>query len=132
MGYVLKGSEPKELLEAIENARRGKKYLGSPLCEADIQKYLESTKGETLDPFETLTIRERQIFQLTAEGLSSTEIGHRLFISSRTVEVHRAKLMKKLGLSNHAELIRYALQRGLLPIENLELEKVDDLNKENT
>ncbi len=132
LGYVLKGSEPKELVQAIQNARQGKRYLGAPLCEDEINKYLENTKGETLDPFETLTMRERQIFQLTAEGLSSTEIGNQLFISSRTVEVHRAKVMKKLGVSNHAELIRYALQRGLLPIEGTGIQPDDPLDKENT
>ena len=132
MGYVLKGSEPKELIQAIQHAAQGKRYLGAPLCEDDIRKYLETTKGATLDPFETLTIRERQIFQLTVEGLSSTEIGSQLCISSRTVEVHRAKFMKKLGLGNQAELIRYALRRGLILIENLEIKEQDKIDKENT
>ena len=132
LGYVLKGSEPKELLQAIQNASQGKKYLGTPLSEDDLQKYLEDTKGETMDPFETLTIRERQIFQLTASGLTSTEIGNQLGISFRTVEVHRAKLMKKLGLSSQAELIRYALQRGLVPFDNPEIEPTRKINKENT
>lgn len=122
LGYVLKGSEPKELFQAILNASQGKRYLGSPLNDDDLQKYLEETKGETLDAFDTLTIRERQIFQLTAEGLSSTEIGEHLFISFRTVEVHRAKLMKKLGLSNQSELIRYAIRHELIPMENLDME----------
>lgn len=123
IGYVLKGSDPHELIQAIRDASCGKRYLGSPLNEEDLQKYLEETKGEALDRLETLTIRERQIFQLTAEGLSSTEIGKQLFISARTVEVHRAKLMRKLGKNNQAELIRYAAQRGLIPTNELENEE---------
>jgi DNA-binding NarL/FixJ family response regulator len=132
LGYVLKGSEPKELLQAIQCASQGKRYLGSPLSEDDLNKYMQDTKGEILDPFDKLTIRERQIFQLTAEGMSSTEIGNKLFISYRTVEVHRAKLMKKLGINNQAELIRYALQRGLAPIDNIKIEPNSGIDKENT
>jgi RNA polymerase sigma factor (sigma-70 family) len=132
LGYVLKGSEPREVIHAIQQASQGKRYLGAPLCEEDIQRYLEAMEEKTLDPFETLTIRERQIFQLTAEGLSSTDIGKQLVISPRTVEVHRARLMKKLRLSSQAEIIRYALQRGLVPLDNLEIEQREIIDKENT
>ena len=69
-----------------------------------------------MDLYQTLTAREREILQLTVEGKSSSEIGEKLGISPRTVEVHRSKLMKKLALHNHTELIRYAIKRGILPI----------------
>ena len=126
LGYVLKGSEPKELIEAIQQAMLGERYLGAPLSEADLRKYLADTRGQNLDPIETLTLRERQIFQLTAEGLSSTEIGDRLSISFRTVEVHRAKLMRKLSINNQAELIRYALLHSVVPIENHKIDQKDE------
>ncbi len=125
LAYVLKGSDAKELLQAIRNASQGKRYLGAPLNESDLEKYLENTKDQILDPFETLTNRERQIFQLTANGLSSTEIGRHLVISYRTVEVHRAKLMRKLGLNNQAELIRYAMRRGGIAMDDESLNTLE-------
>jgi DNA-binding CsgD family transcriptional regulator len=63
-------------------------------------------------------VREREVLQMTAEGKSSTEIGEKLVISPRTVEIHRGKLMKKLNLRNQAELIRYAIKRGILSMED--------------
>ena len=62
-----------------------------------------------------MTDREREVLYLAAEGHTNTEIGKRLFISPRTVEIHRANMMAKLGLRNRTELIRYALKRGILP-----------------
>lgn len=70
------------------------------------------------DPYELLTTREREVLQLVAEGRTSAEIASRLFISPRTAEGHRANLMKKLGLQNNADLIRFALKRGILPMDD--------------
>ncbi len=127
LAYVLKGSDAKELVQAIHHARKGKRYLGAPLNESDLEKYLEHAKDHELDRFDTLTNRERQIFQMAANGLSSTEIGKTLVISNRTVEVHRAKILHKLGLNNQAELIRYAMRRGGVTIDE---ENLDPLVKE--
>jgi len=69
------------------------------------------------DIYETLTTRERELLQLAAEGHKYTEIAARLGISNRTVETHRANLMRKLRLQNHGDLIRFAIRRGLLPPE---------------
>lgn len=126
LAYVLKGSDAKELVQAIRHAHQGRKYLGAPLNENDLEQYMENTKDQVLDPFETLTNRERQIFQLAANGMSSTEIGRQLVISSRTVEVHRAKIMHKLGLNNQAELIRYALRREKASLDEENLDQIKD------
>ncbi len=66
------------------------------------------------DPYQLLTVREREVLQLTTEGQSCTEIADRLFISARTVENHRANLMRKLGVRNQKELVRYAVERRSL------------------
>jgi DNA-binding NarL/FixJ family response regulator len=116
-GYVLKGSEAQELITAIRLATQGMRYLSPPLTENAIEAYLQRSQDQSFDPYETLTDRERQILQLVAEGLSGTEIAKRLVISARTVEVHRSKLMRKLGLKGEKDLIRFALRRGLIPME---------------
>jgi DNA-binding NarL/FixJ family response regulator len=112
MAYVLKGSPTEELIRALEALCQGRRYLSAPLSE----RLLHQTEGATepQDPYETLTERERQVLHLTAEGYTSREIGERLFISPRTVEKHRENLMNKLGLHSQAELIHYAVQRGLV------------------
>ncbi len=66
----------------------------------------------------SLTNREREVFQMVAEGHSSTEIAERLTISARTVETHRSNLMRKLGLGNQTELIRFAIRKGVLPLDD--------------
>lgn len=112
MAYVLKGSPMEELNHALEALFRGQRYLGAPLSERLLA--LAREPSELHDPYETLTDRERQILHLTAEGYTSREIAERLFISPRTVEKHRENLMTKLGLRSQAELIHYALKRGLV------------------
>lgn len=117
-GYVLKGSDAKELVQAIRQAMLGKSYLSPALTQLAIETQLQITQNQSLDPYETLTNREREILPLAASGMSSNEIGKKLFISPRTVEVHRARILRKLGLQNQTELIRYAIQRGILSIED--------------
>jgi DNA-binding NarL/FixJ family response regulator len=117
MGYVLKGSNANELIQAIRQAAKGLRYLSPPLSERAVEAYMQKAQEQTLDPYDTLTNRERQVLYLAAEGFSSTMIGERLMISSRTVETHRAKMMHKLNLHNQTDLIRYAIQKGIIPLE---------------
>lgn len=117
LGYVLKDSTAAELVEAVRAAAEGRRYLSAPLSERSLERYLDRARTGPLDPYETLTSREREVFQMVAEGLSSSEISARLTISPRTVEVHRANLMRKLELHTQSELIRYALKKGILPLE---------------
>jgi two-component system, NarL family, response regulator NreC len=115
-GYVLKDARSAELLAAIRHVLAGRRYLSPPLSQRAIDAYIATIASGGLDPYETLTSRERQVLQLAAEGLTNVEIAARLFISGRTVETHRANLMKKLGLRTHTELILFAVKRGLLNI----------------
>jgi DNA-binding NarL/FixJ family response regulator len=118
-GYVLKDANAAELVRAVREAVSGRRYLSPPLSEPAMEAYLEKAKvAGTLDVYETLTNREREVLQLAAEGYTSAEIAGKLFISPRTVEIHRSNLMHKLGLRSQTDLIRYALQRGILPLEH--------------
>ena len=116
-GYVLKGSDASQLVQAIREVLAGNRYLSPPLSEQAIAMYIEKAAGAPLDPYETLSAREREVLHLAAEGHSSPESAARLHISARTVESHRASLMRKLGLRSQTDLVRYALRRGILPLE---------------
>ena len=109
-GYLLKNSDIQDLARAVDLILDGGSYF-SP----SIASIIDET-GELDDPYEQLTTREREVLQLVAEGKTATDIKDVLYISARTVEKHRSNLMKKLGLRSHAEVIRYALQRGLIPL----------------
>jgi DNA-binding NarL/FixJ family response regulator len=105
------------LVQAIQDAIAGRRFLSPPLSERLIDAYVEKAKGELLEPYNTLTPREREVLQLAAEGHTNAAIATRLSLSPRTVEMHRAGFMRKLGLQNQVELVRYALQRGILAKE---------------
>jgi DNA-binding NarL/FixJ family response regulator len=116
-GYVLKESSAADLVQAVHEAIAGRRYLSPPLSERAIDAYVQKAEAATLDVYDTLTPREREVLHLVAEGNTTGTIASRLFISPRTVETHRTNLMRKLSLRTSAELVRYALQRGLLPLE---------------
>ena len=113
-GYVLKESNVSDLVKAIHEVADGRHYLGSPLSDLAIAAYKEKTKGFSLDPYNTLTAREREVLQLVVEGYTNADIGSKLFISHRTVETHRANIMQKLSVSSRADLIAFAVKRGLV------------------
>jgi len=115
-GYVLKDTGPSELVNAIRAVTQGNRYISEKLLER-LEANGHRADEAPLDAYQTLTPREREVLQLTAEGKSSTDIGEILAISPRTVEVHRSKLMKKLALHNIADLIRYAIKRRILPLD---------------
>ena len=116
-GYVLKDSSADDLVRAVREVEAGRRYLSPPLSERAIEAYTRKAQETSLDPYEKLTNREREVLYLAAEGHSSTEIAERLSISSRTVETHRANMMRKLDLHSQTGLIRYALKRGIIPME---------------
>ena len=118
LGYVLKETGPSELLSAVQQVVRGQRYLSPRISERLINVLLESTERVPADPYQTLTNREREVLQMAAEGLNNSEIAKRLSISPRTAELHRGRMMNKLGLHNQTELIRYALKRGILPMDD--------------
>jgi len=116
-GYVLKESDMSDLIHAIREASAGRRYLGHPLSERAMEAYLEKTADTYLDLYDMLTTREREVFQLAVDGHTNSEIAASLFISPRTVEIHKANMMRKLCLRTHTDLIKYALKRGLIPME---------------
>ena len=116
--YVLKDASAAELVRAVREALAGRRYLSPPLSEPAIDSYIQRARtSASLDLYDTLTNREREVLQLAAEGHTNAEIATRLFISPRTVETHRANVMHKLGLRSQTELVRYALERGILSME---------------
>jgi two-component system response regulator NreC len=117
-GYVLKDATAEELVCAVRTVAGGKLYLSRPFSEKSIEAFLKRTTTAALDPMDTLTGRERQVLQYTAQGLSAPDIAERLVISPRTVEVHRASVMRKLGLKSQAEVIRFAITRGIVIAES--------------
>lgn len=112
-GYVLKDASSEELVMAIRSVLEGQRYLSPAVSQMVIEGYLAGRKtGES--PWDTLTKREREILKLIAEGHKNKEIADYLCISVKTVEKHRANLMKKLDLHSAAALTAYAMERGLV------------------
>jgi DNA-binding NarL/FixJ family response regulator len=112
--YVLKQAPARALVEAIREIAAGRRYLSPPLTEEKIAEYQQRTKAATVDLYDTLSTREREVLKLAAEGLTNAEIGERLNIGKRTVETHRANLIRKLDLKSQADLVRFAIHRGLV------------------
>jgi len=114
-GYLHKGSSHEELLVAIKSLLQGKQYLSSAISSNVIKGYLEKhRKKKNKTPWQSLTQREREILKLIAEGHRNKEIADFLCISVKTVEKHRANLIKKLDLHNAAALTAYAARKGLI------------------
>ncbi|RMG97340.1 MAG: DNA-binding response regulator [Candidatus Dadabacteria bacterium] len=113
--YVLKEASLEELTAAVHRVRDGHRYLSPEVTGFVVERSLAGGEGgEPASAFETLTPREREILKLVAEGYRNREIAEYLCISLRTVETHRARLMKKLGVENTAALTTYALEKGLV------------------
>jgi len=114
-GYLLKDDCLHELLTAIRSVLNGKLYLSPSVAEKVVTGYLgQQTVSRATTAWETLTHREREVIKLVAEGYKNREIAEYLSISPKTVEKHRANLMKKLHLRSAAELTAYAIEKGLL------------------
>ena len=118
--YVLKDGGVAELVRAIREAVGGRRYLSPPLSDKAVAAYTPSsgTVKARDDPYERLTLRERQVLHLAAEGRRNPAIAERLGISVRTAETHRARVLAKLGLRNQTELVRWALRRGLVSLDD--------------
>jgi len=117
-GYLLKRSVTEELLEAVRAASKREIYISPDIAttmDMDTIRLISET-GE-LNPFDTLTTREKDVFKLVAEGMTNNAIAFELGISAKTVEKHRASLMEKMGLEDMAGLVREAIRHGLIFIE---------------
>lgn len=114
-GYLVKQAAPEELVAAIKAVFRGDCFLSPVISGHVIDGYARLAKMmETTERYEKLTNREREILQLIAEGHTNKEIARMLYLSVKTVETHRARLMKKLDIHSASELTRYAIQKGII------------------
>lgn len=114
-GYILKETDTGNLVPAIRQILSGTRYLSPSVNDRVIDAYIQRTQGGVVDPFDTLTARERQVLRLLGEGCSNVDIANRLSISVRTAEHHRANLMRKLKLRSSAEAIAFGKSRGVVP-----------------
>lgn len=115
-GYLLKDAPPAELIRAVERVDQGKVYFSSCVSEALIDDYVEQA-GKVRDRTAELSHREREVLALIADGCSNKEIAKQLCVSVRTVETHRERIMKKLGIHSVAGLTKYAISEGISSIE---------------
>lgn len=114
-GYMLKEAADTELITAIHVIKTGQFYLSPTAQSVVVGDYLQRVHtGEERDSYSSLTEREREILKLVAEGHTNNQIAERLVISPKTVDTHRTHIMDKLNLHSRAELVKYAMRRGLL------------------
>jgi DNA-binding NarL/FixJ family response regulator len=116
-GYLLKGCEADELVAAVAQVARGGYYVTARLSGPLARGFAGEVTSPPGDPYDGLTPREHETFQLMAEGATVGQIASRLYISVRTVETHRANVMRKLGLTSQTDVVLYALRRGLLSLD---------------
>ena len=112
-GYLSKTSADLALVDAIRVVARGEVYLPPKATRLVLQHY-KTAQTDAGGSTHHLSAREQEVLALTAEGFSSREIGERLFISPKTVDTYRSRIMEKLGLNHRSELVRFALKTGLL------------------
>jgi DNA-binding NarL/FixJ family response regulator len=114
MGYLLKESAGEEVVEAIRTVHEGRRYLSRKIAETVVEDYVRQGGGDVL---EGLSPRERQVLQLIAEGKTSAEAAQILFLSVKTVETYRSRFMQKLGLKDMTALVKFAIQHGIISLE---------------
>lgn len=113
-GYLNKTVADRSLIEAIRVVARGEVFLPPQATGLLLREYRALGSGDSSDALHQLSAREQEVMALTAEGFSSKEIGEKLFISPKTVDTYRSRIMEKLGLHHRSELVRFALRMGLL------------------
>lgn len=113
-GYVQKTKADEDLIAAIRVVARDEVFLYPSATKLLLKGYRMAEESGEANPLEELSEREREVLALTAEGFSSSEVGKKLFLSPKTVDTYRARLMQKLGLSHRSELVRLALKTGVL------------------
>lgn len=112
MGYIAKKSVAREVVDAIRAVRAGRRYLS-----AQFAGLIDQHAGASEDPLLRLSSRERQVLQMLAEGHSVAKISEKLLLSPKTIETYRSRMMEKLGISNFATLIKFAIQQGVIHLE---------------
>ncbi len=117
-GYLLKESTGAELMDAVQAVSAGHRYMSQKISDILIDKYADRPDARLAEnPLDCLSPREREILPLVAEGKTSLEIAQIIFLSPKTVETYRSRLMQKLGIKNIPDLIKFAIQQGVTPLE---------------
>jgi len=117
-GYLLKESAGIEVVNAVRAVHAGQRYLSQKISDRVVDDYITQRKAvEAKSPLAHLSQREREILQLVVEGKSSTEIAEVLYLSSKTIDTYRTRLMKKLGINDIPNLVKFAIQHGLTTLE---------------
>ncbi len=117
-GYLLKESAGVEVANAVRAVIAGRRYLSEKISDQVFDDYVRQREAaEAKSPLARLSPREREVLQLVVEGKSSTEIAAILFLSPKTIETYRSRLMQKLGISDLPSLVKFAIQHGLTPLE---------------
>ena len=114
-GYLLKDSSGRDIIKAIYAAMNDETFLSPSISKKVVESYLSPHKGSPREErYKLLSNREREVFQLIAEGLSTREIAETLYVSVSTVKSHKSKIMEKLAIDNPVQLIHFAIQLGLV------------------
>ena len=114
-GYLLKDSSGRDIISAIKAAMKGETFLSPSISKKVVESYLSPRKSSSMEErYKQLSNREREVFQLIAEGHSTKRIGEMLYVSVSTVKSHKGNIMEKLGISNPVRLIHFAIQLGLV------------------
>jgi two-component system, NarL family, response regulator NreC len=115
--YVLKEAEVSELVQAVREAAQSRRYLSRALGEHQLESRYREIGTAVDDPYDLLTESERAVLKLAAQGHTSASIAGQLSLSIRTIETYRTNLLHKLDLKNTAELVRYAIRRGIIALD---------------
>jgi DNA-binding NarL/FixJ family response regulator len=112
-GYLLKESAGAEVVAAVKSVHEGNRYMSRKIADTVVDEYVQG--HQPTSPIGTLSARERQVLQLVAAGKSTADIARTLFLSPKTVDTYRSRLMQKLNIDSFAGLVKFAIECGLLP-----------------
>jgi len=115
-GFISKVAASSELASGIRSVYHGDSYLSPSIAKLLVEDYRHGDRQGSIDPYEQLTSRERDVLKLVAEGYTTQQIADMLVVSPKTVEGHRTNLMAKLGIHNRIELVKYAVRKGIINI----------------
>jgi DNA-binding NarL/FixJ family response regulator len=116
-GYLLKRASAEEVIQAVKAAHRGETVLHPSVARMLVSDYVARVERGQEDSYDSLSERERQVLKLIAEGKTNKEIAQALFLAVKTVQAHRANLMRKLGMHDRTELVKYAIRKGIVGLD---------------
>jgi len=116
-GYLLKRASAEEVVQAVKAAHRGETVLHPSVARMLVSDYVARVERGQEDSYDALSERECQVLKLIAEGKTNKEIAQVLFLAVKTVQAHRANLMRKLGMHDRTELVKYAIRKGIVGLD---------------